>query len=522
MRLEGQQQREKFRGTYIFRYLSPEVSAKSPGRRNQAAATLFLAGLIVLAVVLRFWRLGDWNFQGTEIFTLKDSRILDHFNPRPLGYLLNHYVVGAFLPLAEFGLRLLPAIFGVLTVPVFYLVCRRLVGTRAALCGALLLAVSPLHVMYSQLARYWSLVFLLSTIYPYAVYLGFRERNRSMLALGVVSGVLAVLAHPVSVLLVGGLGLFLVASLRRRDIARAWDSKAVWRIVVPAMVLITAILVRFLPVLQGWISMHDSIRGYGQFLRPPAVPQGLKPVIYLWIYVESLTVPVVLSAIAGIYWLWQGRDRSLARLLTSLAVFHIGFLTLLTLRTNASQYYLIPAVPVFYLAAGFFVDQLFRMESPLRPRWLLPAIMLVICIAAGAPTLISDARDGRRYDFRSSAHWIATRLDPADIVFSDQPMVTAHYLPQHPVRHLRKNLGLLKDAMGELRQAGRGGALWIVAPAPSHAYRPNLKEGGMIDWIYENCRLRNSIGVGRIDFRQDYLQIYHCPSAKPGATSPAP
>jgi hypothetical protein len=140
--------------------------------------------------------------------------------------------------------------------------------------------------------------------------------------------------------------------------------------------------------------------------------------------------------------------------------------------------------------------------------------------ARGAP-LISDARDGRPYDFRSSARWIATRLAPADIVFSDQPMVTAHYLPQHPVRHLRKNLGLLKEAMGELRQAGRGGALWIVAPAPSHAYRPNLKEGGMIDWIYENCRLRNSIGVGRIDFRQDYLHIYHCSSAMPGVPPPA-
>jgi hypothetical protein len=487
-------------------------------RQSESGPILVLVGLIVLAVVLRFWRLGDWNFQATEMFTLRDSLAPKLTNPRPLGYLLNYYLVGSFRPLDEFGLRLLPALFGVLAVPAFYAVGRRLVGTRAALLGALLLTVSPLQVMYSQLARYWSLVFLLCTIYPYALYLGFRERNRSMLALGIVSGVLAALAHPVSVLLVGGLALFLVAGMRRRDIARAWNSKAVWRTVVPAMVLITVILVRFLPVLHGWISSHDRNPGAGQFLRPPAPAQGVRQAIYLSIYVESLTVPVVVGAIAGIYWLWQGRDRTLARLLTSLAVFHIGFLTLLTLRTNASQYYLLPAVPVFYLAAGFFVDQLFRMESPLRPRWLLPAIMLAICIAAGAPTLISDALDGRRYDFRSSARWIAPRLTPADIVFSDEPMVTAYYLPQHPVRHLRKDLGLLKRGMGELRQAGRGGALWIVAPAPSHAYRPNLKEGGMIDWIYENCQLRNSIGVGRIDFRQDYLHIYHCPSAKPGAS----
>jgi 4-amino-4-deoxy-L-arabinose transferase-like glycosyltransferase len=496
------------------------MNQKATVRREPAAAFL-LAGLVLLALVLRFWRLGDWNFQATEMFTLRDSLTPKLTNPRPLSYFLTSYLVGSFRPLDEFGLRLLPAIFGVLAVPVVYLVFRRVAGDRAALISALLVTVSPLQIMYSQLARYWSLVFLLSAIYPYAIYVGVRERSRSWLALGCVSAVLAVLAHPVSVLLLGGLGLYLVAGLRREDLARLWSQKAIRWTVTLALVLGAVILVvRFVPLLQGWISMHDRSRGSGQFLRPPAPAQGLKQVIYLANFVESLTVPVVLSAIAGIYWLWQGRDRSLARLLTSLAVFQIGFLTLLSLRTSVSTYYLLPSVPLFYLGAGIFIDQLFRVEVPWRHRWLLPALMLAICIAAGAPTLISDARDGRRYDFRSSAHWIAARLAPADIVFSDQPMVTAHYLFPHPVRHLRKDLGLLKDAMGELQQAGGGGALWIVAPAPSHAYRPNMKEGGMSAWIYENCQIRSTIGVGRIDFRQNYLHIYHCPSARPLALAP--
>jgi dolichyl-phosphate-mannose-protein mannosyltransferase len=481
--------------------------------RSALSPSILLTGLIVIALVIRFRRLGAWNFQATEMFTLRDSLNPRLTNPRPLGYLLDHYLVGSFLPLDEFGLRLLPAVFGVLAVAVFYVVCRRLAGTRAALCGALLLTVSPLHVMYSQLARYWSLVFLLSTIYPYAIYLGLRERNRPMLALGFVTAVLAVLAHPVSVLLLGGLGLFLVADLRREHVARLWSNQTVRWGVVLAGVLTVVILVRFVPVLQNWIYMHDKHPGYGQFLRPAAPAPGIRQIIYLSIYVESLTVPLVLSAIAGIYWLWQGGDRVLARFLTCLAVFHVGFLTLLSLRTSVSQYYLLPSAPVFYLGAGIFVDQLFRVESPWRARWLLPALVLAMATAAGAPTLLSDARDGRRYNFRGSAHWIAPRVGPADIVFSDQPMVMAHYLPQHPVRHLLQNLGLLTAAMGELRQAGRGGVLWIVAPAASHAYRPNMKQGGMIGWIFENCQLRNSIGVGRIDFRQDYLHIYRCPSA---------
>ena len=61
--------------------------------------------------------------------------------------------------------------------------------------------------------------------------------------------------------------------------------------------------------------------------------------------------------------------------------------------------------------------------------------------------------------------------------------------------------------------------MWIVAPAPSHARRPTMKKGGMIGWIYENCQLRNTVGVGRFDFRQNYLSIYRCPSAGLGQPS---
>ena len=490
----------------------------TPARQEQTYPVVF-AGVVLLALMLRFWRLGQWNFQATEMFTLKDSLTLKATNPRPLGYVLNHYLVGPFLPLDEFGLRLLPAIFGILAVVTLYLVGRRLIGARAALCGAFILAVNPLQVMYSQLARYWSLVFLLSTIYPFALYLGIRERDRRWFAIGFVTALLAALAHPVSVLLLGGVTLFFAADLRREDFTRLWSQKAVrWSMALVA-VLAALLLVRFVPVLHGWISMHDKNPGYGQFLRPRMPAPGMKQLIYLSIFVESLTIPVVLSAIAGIFWLWQGRDRTLARFLICLLAFHVGFLTLLSFRTSVSQYYLLPATPVFYLAAGVFLDQLIRVEWALRPRWLVPATVALMIVAAGLPTILSDMRDGRRYDFRGAAHWIAPKVGPDDIVFSDQPMVMAYYLPQHPVRHLLQDLTLLEAAMGELQQGGRGGALWIVAPAASHAYRPTMKQGGMINWIYDHCELRNNIGVGRVDFRQQYLHIFQCSST--GAPAPA-
>lgn len=474
---------------------------------------LLLAGLIVLAFALRFWRLGDWNFQATEIFTLRDSLSPRLTNPRPLGYLLNYVLVRPFAPLDELGLRILPAIFGALAIPAFYFVMRPLIGARAALFGAFLLTVSPLHIYYSQLARYWSLVFLLSAIYPYAIFRGIRERHRGALAVGLLTGALAILAHPVSVLLVGGPALYLLSRLRREHLVRLWGQKTVQWTVVFLGVLAAVVAVRLLPVLRSWIAEHDSNPGYGQFLLRSPVEPGVKQIFYLLNFVESLTVPLVLTSVAGIYLLWRGRDRPLAILLTSLGVFPVAFLTLISFRTAVSTYYLLPAVPVFFAGAGVFLDRLLGLDWNPGPRWLLPAMVATIIVAAGAPTLISDYRDGRRFDFRGAARWLDTRMAPGDLVFSDQPMVLAHYLPRSRVQHLRPDAAPLVQAMGTLDRAGGGGALWVVAPARSHAFRTNLKQGGLIDWIYGNCQVRGTIGVGRVDFRQQYLQIYRCPPA---------
>ena len=101
--------------------------------------------------------------------------------------------------------------------------------------------------------------------------------------------------------------------------------------------------------------------------------------------------------------------------------------------------------------------------------------------------------------------------------------MTSHELRGKGLRpHNRYGTGLLRTpdplarSLNALRQAGAGGALWVVAPAPAHAFRTNLKQGGLARWLWDNCELRNTVGVGRIDFRQQYLQIYRCLPKPPG------
>ena len=433
-----------------------------------------------------------------------------------------------FQPLNEFGLRVLPAFFGVLAIPAFYFTARRLLGSRPAILGALLLTVSPLHVIYSQFGRYWSLVFLLSSIYPYAIYIGVREHNRRALVLGLVTGVLATLAHPVAVLLVGGPALwFAFTYLRPRYVKALWSQRVFrWGIGVAA-VLAVLIAIRFVPILQNWISEHDKNPASGQFLLRPAAPPGLKQMVYWITYAEGWTLPLMMTGLVGIAMLWQGRDPFLGRFLASLALFPALFLPLVSLRTPISTYYLIPIAPVFFMGAGVFLDRIFQVDWRVRPRWLVPATALALVVVAGMPTLVSQYRNGRRFDFKGVAQWLGPRLTPGDIIFSDQPVALAHYLPQTEVQRLRSNSAPLAQSVRLLQQSGPDAVLWVVAPAPAHAFRTNLRPGGLANWMFQHCQLRNNVGIGRVDFRQQYLQVYRCPaqasaeshSVGPGSTA---
>jgi uncharacterized membrane protein len=81
----------------------------------------------------------------------------DAFEP-PVYFWLLHLVIRLFGD-SEVALRLLSAIAGALTVPLAVLLFRALgAGTRVAIIGAALLALSPLHLWYSQEARPYALL----------------------------------------------------------------------------------------------------------------------------------------------------------------------------------------------------------------------------------------------------------------------------------------------------------------------------------------------------------------------------
>lgn len=121
--------------------------------------------LTILAAAVRFYRLGFQSFWLDEVTCTRDvSRSLAEIwnqvvSSPPLYHYLVHfvYIIAGKDP---FWLRVPSAVFGALLVPLFYWSLNRSFDRRTAFWGALVLAVSPFHLWYSQEMRMYSLLAL--------------------------------------------------------------------------------------------------------------------------------------------------------------------------------------------------------------------------------------------------------------------------------------------------------------------------------------------------------------------------
>jgi len=129
--------------------------------KNPLYTTIALAAITLLAAALRFYQLGAWGFWIDEIYTINRALggVASDAFTNPLSFRLIGLAL-ASLGTDEFNARLLPAVIGVISIPVFYFPIRRLFGTTTALLAVLLLAVSPWHLHWSQNARFYTALVL--------------------------------------------------------------------------------------------------------------------------------------------------------------------------------------------------------------------------------------------------------------------------------------------------------------------------------------------------------------------------
>lgn len=323
------------------------------------------------------------------------------FHP-PLGKWLIAFGMQALGP-TRYGWRLAPALAGIVTILLVYLLARRLTGsTSVAVLSAGLLSVDPLHFVHSRIAVLDIFVAMFEVAAFVCLVYDRDDDTRSFLrpwraAAGVALG--AAIASKLS-------GLFMLPVIvgiallydRRRGSAKLQTSLvnvAIWLVVVPALVYVATFVGRLEGELSvagvSWIgalverhetmlTYHRELRGSGIFpphvLSSPAWSWLLlkRPMYYFFTtspvgYREVLAVgnPAVwFLAIPGVAYLAyravRAKDEA-AAIIT--AGFLAGYLPWFVLTFGADPYlfYMVPVVPFLSIAVAYCATLLWNRRE---------------------------------------------------------------------------------------------------------------------------------------------------------------
>ena len=193
-------------------------------RRHVFSVSGALIGIMTLATVLRLLHLGSESLWLDEIISVAIAhldwgtlwKVLSRFEANmALYYGLLHFWIK--LSESEVAVRSLSVVAGLLTVPVLYALGGRMFGTRAGLISALLLATNAFHIRFSQEARAYTLVVLLTSLSSLFFIRAIERQSRADWAGYVLTGTLAVYSHFLAVLVLGAQLASLVV-LRPRDV----------------------------------------------------------------------------------------------------------------------------------------------------------------------------------------------------------------------------------------------------------------------------------------------------------------
>lgn len=188
---------------------------KIRGFVNSNNVILTSISITIIGGLLRFFRLGRkslWVDELGQLFVSSKSipdlfeNLSSHLSP-PLDYLFLHLTL--LLGDSEFLVRFNSALFGSLTIFVFFLLTRALFSNEIAFFSSILLAFSRFHIHYSQQARMYSLFCLLATLSFYLLWIYIQRKNKIHFIMMLVVNLAMLYTHYYGLFAIITQGLFL-------------------------------------------------------------------------------------------------------------------------------------------------------------------------------------------------------------------------------------------------------------------------------------------------------------------------
>ena len=371
-----------------------------------------LVGILLLAYMLRLIGLTSESLWIDEGYSLA----LASHNARdivkgtaadqhpPLYYLLLHLWLS--VGRSVFHLRYLSVLIGMLGVATGALVGQQLLGRRAGIVAALLLACSPMHIWYSQEARMYILLALLTTLSAYTSWRLVRGLGGWMLY--GLSTLLALYTHYFA----GFILLF------ENVLTLAWGLKQRqdrfllrW---VGTQIALAAAFAPWLPVAVYQARFHQM-----RWIRPPTAETVRNTLILMTLgnsgvhqdeILPLIGLGLIVLAVVGATWRAHEQGR-LGAYMFLLLWFAFPFSAVVAISQIypifQSKQFLILLLPLLVLVAGALV------ELPRGLQLVLAGVLVFFITGSASDLYLSNTKNG----WREAAAYIEERYETGDVLY---------------------------------------------------------------------------------------------------------
>lgn len=439
---------------------APSHSPGGAATRTAIWAPILTGCATILGAVLRLFHLGSQSLWLDEVSSLRNARAFgqggldalaaaDQVAPLHSITLWLATIIGSD---SEVSLRMPSVIAGVLLIPVMYLLgCRLLRSRWTGAIAALLVAISPYAIWYSQEARMYALLLLCASLAAYLAWPVTERRLRAweLVAITIVTTI-GFGMHHYMILLCGAFGLFLL--LRGQALQpRAWA----W---------LATQVVAFL-LFAGWLYLTRDRLGNVAGTEKPAFALWIPYTFFTYVAgfsfgpatrdiqqagagagravlahapaVAALGVSCGVLLLAGVRHVWRPERRAVGLWLVTWLIAPILLAVIATRVTNIryNVRYVIVCYPALILLFSVGIRQAVKLlaarfgkGTPLRPSRLIGAVLtgvagvaLIACLIRSDVQLFANPHYAKE-DGRSLARALA-RLPADTVIVSDNNRV---------------------------------------------------------------------------------------------------
>jgi hypothetical protein len=468
--------------------LSEAKTGGRPQPRNIAISPqcYCIVAVTMLAAALRFFNVGTFAFRGDEEATYAQTVGMLSFDRFwPLHFLLTRPIVW-LLGDSEFALRLLPATYGVMCIPLFYFGGRRAFGEWPMVFAGLFIALDQWHLFYSQMARYYSAEFLLSGMSTCLLATSLRTEKKWPAVLAGLCICVGAGFHPTAIWPAIVFGIFCVLRFFLPAIRQTLTKRTMIAFFIP---IVLSVLVVF-PI--ALVRTVTYIGGAGEW-----AGWGYDAVHLTLAWVRGLEIP--LAALGGCWLLGLvARDHAMGSFCLLMAVAPLAILCLLTSLTPVSPNYAFSATPIWFIAAG---SAMAAVVSDSRLTLAVRAGLVLAVCGSLLPSTISHHTANLNDGHRLAYTYLKNHATVNDLVFHNFVPMCEHYTGLKAA-HLKGVPATLLKQLSEIEAAEK--TCWfLILTSRTGIGNPTLEQ-----WLARNATMEREFQATRFDYEVSSVRVY--------------